>query len=221
MTRSTTTAAIVLAALTCVAACGVGGSAGPAATVPTASATPASAPPAGASRSGAASAPSVGYSQQRIAQMHAASQCLREHGAPQYQDAVLTGDGHVYTDARALQDAVGKDPGTEDALRAACGRLFTAAGFAPDDESPAPPALVQAGVQASRCLRAHGLTAMRDPDSSTSFTPGHGFGLTSDELPNGGRLGKTDPTVQRALEACRAQLDAEIRASTLAELAHD
>jgi hypothetical protein len=70
-------------------------------------------------------------------------------------------------------------------------------------------------------MRANGITAMRDPDSSTQFTPGHGFGLTADELPNNGRLGKQDPTLRRAIQACRPVLDAEIRASTLAELAHD
>jgi hypothetical protein len=53
------------------------------------------------------------------------------------------------------------------------------------------------------------------------FTPGHGFGVSADELPNNGRLGKTDPTVQRALSACRSLLDAEIAASTLSSLGHD
>ena len=218
---------MVLATAATLVACGSGGRAGPSATVPTAPVATASSgsggttAPAAASSSGARSAPSVGYSQQRLTQIHAASQCLREHGVPNYQDAVLTADGHVYTDARSVEDAVGKNPQLQAALRAACAQLFTAAGFGPDDESPAPPALVQAGVQSARCMRAHGLTAMRDPDSATPFTPGHGFGLTSDELPDNGRLGKSDPTVQQAIQACRPTLDAEIRASTLTELAHD
>jgi hypothetical protein len=222
---------IAVAVLAALAGCG---SAAPSATVPTAPPTSGSsgASNAGASNAGASNAadgssgaarpaPSVGYSQQRLAQMRAASQCVREHGVPDYQDAVLTGDGHVYTDSRAMEVALGKDGSLEAGLRAACARLFTAAGFAPDDESLAPPALVQAGVRTARCLRAHGMPGMRDPESSTRFTPGHGFGLTNAELPNNGRLGKSDPTVQQALQACRPEIDAEVRASTLAELAGD
>lgn len=179
----------------------------------------------GASKS-AQSRPRVGYSASRAAQLHAAAQCLREHGVPSYQDPVLTADGFVYTDARSIQD-VGRNQSQaqQDALlnqlRQACGQLFTAAGLQPDDESPAPPQLVQAGVRAAQCLRANGLPNYRDPTSQTDFTPGHGFGLSADELPNNGALGKTDPTVQRAFTACRSLLDAEIAASSLSSLAHD
>jgi hypothetical protein len=172
-----------------------------------------------------ASRPRVGYSTTRVAQLHAAAQCIRAHGVPTYQDPVLTADGHVYTDSRSIQDVGAKQSRGEqdamlDAIRQACGSLFTAAGLQPDDESPAPPQLVQAGVQAAQCLRANGLPNMRDPNSESPFTPGHGFGLTADELPNNGALGKQDPTVQRAFTACRPLLDAEIRASSLSNLAH-
>jgi hypothetical protein len=155
----------------------------------------------------------------RVAALHAAAQCIRDHGAPTYQDPVLTADGHVYTDARSIQDLDRdrRDSPTLDAIRRACGTLITAAGFQPDDEAPAPPNLVEAGVKAARCLRANGLPNYRDPTSSTTFTPGHGFGITPDEVPPGG---KTDPTVQRALTACRALLDDEIRQSTLGKLGH-
>jgi hypothetical protein len=183
------------------------------------------APSSGAGKS-AVSRPRVGYSATRVAQLHAAAQCIRAHGVPSYQDPVLTSDGYVYTDSRSIQD-LGRDQsrGQQDAmlnaLRQACGALFTAAGLQPDDESPAPPQLVQAGVRAARCLRANGLPNYRDPTSESVFTPGHGFGVSADELPNHGSLGKTDPTVQRALSACRSLLDAEIAASTLQSLGHD
>jgi hypothetical protein len=173
------------------------------------------------------SRPRVGYSPTRVEQLHAAAQCIRSHGVPTYQDPVLTADGHVYTDARSIQDigAATKSRSQQqdmaDAIRQACGHLFAVAGLQPDDESPAPPALVQAGVRAARCLRAHGLPNMRDPTSESLFTPGHGFGITMDELPNNGALGKQDPTVQRAFSACRTLLDAETRASSLSNLAHD
>jgi hypothetical protein len=121
--------------------------------------------------------PRVGYSATRVGQLHAAAQCVRAHGVPTYQDAVLSADGHVYTDARSIQDVGAKQShGEQDAMlgaiRQACGNLFTAAGLQTDDESPAPPQVVQAGVRAAQCLRANGLPNMRDPNSETEFTPG-------------------------------------------------
>jgi len=76
-------------------------------------------------------------------------------------------------------------------------------------------------VHSSQCLRANGLPNVRDPNSESPFTPGHGFGLSADELPNNGALGKQDPTLQRAFGACRTVLDAEVLASSLTSLAHD
>ncbi|WP_426520862.1 hypothetical protein ACPPVQ_09325 [Diaminobutyricibacter sp. McL0618] len=149
--------------------------------------------------------------------LHAAADCIRSHGVPGYQDPVVDSSGHVYTDSRSIQnlsDAQGQ------AIEQACSSLITAAGFSPADEAPAPPALVAAGVKAAQCLRANGLPDYRDPKSSTAFTPGHGFGLTADEIPNNGALGKKDPSLQRAFTACRKLLDAEVRASSLSALAH-
>jgi hypothetical protein len=172
-----------------------------------------------------------GYSTTRVAQLHAAAQCIRTHGIPSYQDPVLTADGQVYTDARSILDfesaagvtSGGKGNGNSSlaAIRAACGTLIATAGFQPDDQAPAPPKLVQAGVKLAQCLRANGLPNYRDPTSSTPFTPGHGFGITDDELPNNGVQGKTDPTVQRAFAACQASSDEETTASELTNLAHD
>ena len=182
-------------------------------------------PASGASTS-AACRPRVGYSTTRVAQLHAAAQCIREHGVPAYQDPVLTASGFVFTDSRSIQNAGASNSSAQQdavyqALRQACGTLFAVAGLQPDDESPAPPALVQAGVHAAQCLRTNGLPNYRDPTSDAAFTPGHGFGLTADELPNNGALGKQDPIVQRAFTACRSLLDAETRASDLSNLAHD
>lgn len=153
----------------------------------------------------------------RTAALHAAAQCVREHGVPTYQDPVLTADGHVFTDARSLQDADkdNRDTPTLNAVRQACGQLMIAAGFQPDDEAPAPPKLVAAGVKAAQCMRSHGLPNYRDPNSATPFTPGHGFGITGEQLPAGG---KADPVTQQAAAACRSLLDEEIRQSTLGSL---
>jgi hypothetical protein len=144
--------------------------------------------------------------------LHAAAECIRQHGIPTYQEPVLTADGHVYTDARSIQDA---DRSTLTAVDTACQALIAAAQFEPESEPPAPPKLVQAGVKATECLRAHGLPNVKDPTSASRYVPGHGFGLTPDEVPSGG---KTNPVVRQALEACRDLLDEAIRQSSLGSL---
>jgi hypothetical protein len=151
----------------------------------------------------------------RAAELHAAAQCIRQHGIPAYTDPVLTASGQVYTDSRSLDDA---PRSILDAVQQACSALAARAGLSPDAEPPAPPQLIQAGVRAAECMRAHGLVNDRDPTAQTSYTPGHGFGLDSSEVPPGG---KASPVFQGAAHACRSLLDAEIRASTLASLGND
>ena len=151
----------------------------------------------------------------RGAELHAAAQCIRQHGIPAYTDPVLTASGQVYTDSRSF-DAVSRS--VWGAVQQACGALAATAGLSPDAEPPAPPQLIQAGVRSAECLRAHGLPNVTDPTARTDYTPGHGFGFTAGELPADG---KRDPVVQAALHACRAILDAEIRASTLGSLSND
>ena len=63
-----------------------------------------------------------------------------------------------------------------------------------------------------------GCRTMKDPTARTPYTPGHGFGLTADEVPAGGKLSHG---FQEAIHACGRQFGAEIRASTLASLGHD
>ena len=151
----------------------------------------------------------------RAAALHAAAQCIRQHGIPSYADPVLTAGGQVYTDSRSIQDA--PQP-VINAVYQACHTLAARAGLNPSSEPPAPPQLVEAGVRAAQCLRVHGLPNVQDPNAQTSYTPGHGFGLTASEVPAGG---KSSAGFQEAAHACRALLDAEIRASTLASLGDD
>jgi hypothetical protein len=147
--------------------------------------------------------------------LHDASDCIRRHGIPTYQDPVLTADGHVYTDARSYQNA---SEATLTAVDAACGKLIAAAGFQPSEEAPAPPNMVAAGVKAAECMRAHGLTGVTDPTSTTYFSPGHGFGLSAaGGLPAGG---KSNPIVRQALQACRTLNDEVSRLSQLSNLGH-
>jgi hypothetical protein len=151
----------------------------------------------------------------RAAALHAAAQCIRQHGVPSYQDPALTPGGQIYTDSRSLDDA---SPAVRAAVQQACRTLMTAAALIPDEESLAPPRLVQAGVRSAECMRAHGLPNVTDPTVRSSFTPGHGFGYNAGEIPAGG---KANPVYQAAAHACRPLLDAEIRASTLASLSND
>ena len=151
----------------------------------------------------------------RAAELHAAAQCIRQHGIPAYTDPVLTASGLVYTDSRSFDNAARS---VWDALQQACGALAARAGLSPDAEPPAPPQLIQAGVRSAECMRAHGLPNVHDPTAQSEYTPGHGFGLSADEVPAGG---KASPGFQEATHACRAILDAEIRASTLASLGND
>ncbi|MEV6926487.1 hypothetical protein AB0M46_18585 [Dactylosporangium sp. NPDC051485] len=144
--------------------------------------------------------------------LHAAAECIRQHGIPTYKDPVLTGDGHVYTDARSLHDA---EENTVKAAAQACTAQIRAADLVPDGQAPAPPKLVQAGVKSAQCMRSNGLPSYRDPNANQLFTPGHGFGLNPEDLPGD----KTDPTVKHALEACRQVLDEEARVSSLGSLA--
>lgn len=214
--------AIAAAALT---ACGSAGGATTSPTVPSlaggsgsGSGHGASASPSGAGhQSGKADGPASGhdYSAARVTALRGAAACIRAHGIPGYADPVLTPSGATYSDRRPFENA-------SDAARAAvsqaCGTLMAQASLNPEYEPPAPPQLVQAGVRAAQCFRAHGMPNVRDPNAQTPYTPGHGFGLSADEVPAGG---KQDPRFQQAINACQAQDEAELRASTLASLGND
>ena len=164
---------------------------------------------------GAATGAAGDASDARRARLHDAAQCIRQHGIPTYQDPMLTSDGHVYTDVRSYQDAPWE---ALEAVDQACGQLVAAAQFQPDETAPAPPRLVEAGVKASRCMRANGLPDVKDPTSTSPFVPGHGFTLTEGELPADAD-NKDDPRIKRAFTACRALMDDEIRLSSLGNLA--
>ena len=151
----------------------------------------------------------------RASALHAAAQCIRQHGIPGYAEPVLTPGGQVYSDSRSIQNA---SQSVFAAVLRACQTLLTQADLNPGNEPPAPPQLVQAGVRAAECLRAHGLPNVQDPSARSEYTPGHGFGMTSSEMPAGG---KASPVWQHARQACDAQVTAEIQASTLASLGDD
>jgi hypothetical protein len=212
--RSAAIAVLACASSLGLVACGSSSPSSP--TVPTA-ATSGSAP---GSAKGAASGSAQGSGKQGLAippgrstpeAVAAAVRCIRDHGIPGYKDPVITPDGAVYTDVRSFQDA---PQSTAAAVVQACRALLVRAHLDPGSVPPAPPALVQAGVKTAECARAHGLPNMRDPNAQSPYTPGHGFGNTPDEI--GG--GKDSPGFQAFRTACRAVIDAEINASSLASL---
>jgi hypothetical protein len=149
----------------------------------------------------------------RIAALHQAADCLRQHGITNFHDPVLGANGQVFTDARPLQSA---SDGVLRAAQSACRSRLSAADWNLKQEPPAPAALVAAGVKAAQCLRQHGMPNYRDPTAASEYTPGHGFGISQDEMPPG--ADKTNPTVQQAFSACRSLLDAENAASNLSNL---
>jgi hypothetical protein len=166
-------------------------------------------PGAGPGGSGHSSSPA------RAGALRNAAQCIRSHGIPGYADPVLTPSGAVYSDLRSFQNAA---TSVVSAVTQACGTLMAQASLDPQSEPPAPPQLVQAGVRAARCFRGHGLPNVKDPTAQTPYTPGHGFGLDSSEVPAGG---KQDPAFQQAIQACIREDQAELKASTLASLGND
>ena len=198
----------VLAASAVVLMAGCSGSGGASPTVPSLSQGAAAAQGNGGQGTGGSGAA-------RASALHAAAQCIRQHGIPGYTDPVLTPGGQVYSDSRSIQDA---SQSVFAAVLRACQTLLTQADLNPGNEPPAPPQLVQAGVRAAECLRAHGLPNIQDPSARSPYTPGHGFGMTSSEMPAGG---KASPVWQHARQACEAQVTAEIQASTLASLGDD
>ncbi|MEV6493312.1 hypothetical protein AB0M20_32520, partial [Actinoplanes sp. NPDC051633] len=120
----------------------------------------------------------------RRAKLHAAADCIRQHGAPNYQDPLLTADGYVYTDDVALRSLEGPQL---DAIQTACHDLIGAASFSMRDQGPPPPKLIQAGVRSAQCLRANGLPDFKDPTADSRFSPGKGFGLNGAAIPPGGK----------------------------------
>ena len=130
-------------------------------------------------------------------ELHAAAQCIRQHGVPGYQDPVLSPQGAVYSDSRSFQNAPAS---TVNAVRRGVRCPGGPGRPQPRSEPPAPPQLVQAGVRAAECERAHGLPNVRTRGPARQYTPGHGFGLTGNEVPAGG---KASHGFQEAIAACQ------------------
>jgi hypothetical protein len=218
--RTFLTAMLLLTGALALAACG---GSSPARTVPAAAAPSGTATSvAGSTTGGATGAKGDGAGKGNApsllragtpAAIHAAADCIRTHGVPGFPDPVVDSSGHAYSDTRSIERA---PDAVRQAIDHACSTLLATAGVDPTKQPPAPIALVRAGVVAARCVRAHGMPNRHDPNTESPYTPGHGFGLSENEVPAGGKL---SAGFKEARQACGAELDAEVRASTLTSLA--
>jgi hypothetical protein len=167
--------AAALAGLTAItiAACG-GGQGGP--TVPSAS----------GSRPGAVS---------HAEALHLAGQCIRQHGVPGFPDPTVDSTGQVTiskTQLLAVPKAVLGQAMT--ACRAALDRAGIQAGRDHGLGGRPSPQQMRAILAFARCMRAHGLTGLADPNpvnGQLSLPPG---------------TAKTSPVVLHAQQACRSLL---------------
>src|SRR6516164_3024527 len=112
-------AALAASAVVLMAGCGSSGGASP--TVPSLGQGAAAAQGNGGQGTGGSGAA-------RASALHAAAQCIRQHGIPGYTDPVLTPGGQVYSDSRSFQDV---SRSVANAVQHACAALITTADLNP------------------------------------------------------------------------------------------
>ena len=138
---------------------------------------------------GTAGAPS------RASALHLAGQCIRQHGIPGLPDPMLNSAGQVTFNKSqlvAVPGAVISQVIT--ACRVALDRAGIQVGRGHDLGGRPSPAQLREIVAFARCMRAHGLTGLRDPNPANGEI----------SLPPG--VAKTSPVLLRAGQACRSLL---------------
>jgi hypothetical protein len=120
--------------------------------------------------------------------IHAAAQCLRDHGIPNFPDPVFDAHGQLQIDDQLLKSLPNS---VTQAAEQACRPQIDAAQQAADAQRPAatPQELAQA-TRFAQCMRQHGWPNFPDPDAHGEF---------SSSTPGAMPPSKTDPAVQ----ACR------------------
>src|SRR6516225_5989899 len=150
--------------------------------------------------------------------LHAAAQCIRDHGIPAYQDPAVGPDFTIYADQRSLEKA--SDAAVQQA-RTQCSALIAAAHFDPARRPHPPAQMVRDGVREAQCFRAHGLPNWPDPKPTDTFDPGHGFQVT-DAAFAGAVPADANPKLssvfQHAIAACQSETQAVSRDSQLSNL---
>ena len=152
--------------------------------------------------------------------LHAAAQCIRDHGIPAYQDPAVGPDFTIYADQRSLEKA--SDAAVQQA-RTQCSALIAAAHFDPARRPHPPAQMVRDGVREAQCFRAHGLPNWPDPKPTDTFDPGHGFQVDISAFAGAvapGQNPKQSRAFQQAIHACMTQSEAVSADSQLSNLAH-
>jgi hypothetical protein len=127
--------------------------------------------------------------------LHLAGQCIRQHGIPGFPDPVLNSVGQVtFNKSQLLTVSKAVIGQVLTACRVALDRAGIQAGSGHDLVGKPSPAQLRQIVAFARCMRAHGLTGLQDPN------PANG----SISLPPG--VAKDSPVVLRADQACRSLL---------------
>ena len=127
--------------------------------------------------------------------LHLAGQCIRQHGVPGFPDPTVNGAGQVVI-GRAQLLAVPKLVLTQamTACRTALGRADIQAGQYSGQGGRPTPQQMHAILAFARCLRAHGVTGLADPNPVTGDI----------RLPPG--MAKRSPVLVNAQRACRSRL---------------
>jgi hypothetical protein len=166
------------------------------------------------------SAGSQAHAHHNSTALHAAAQCIRDNGVPNYADPVIGPGDVVYADQRSLEKV---SDSVVNNVRRACSALAAAANWDPS-ERPHPTAqMLRDGVREAQCLRAHGLPNWPDPQPSDTFDPGHGFQVNGDAFAGAvapGENPKQSAAFRNAAAACQSEIEATMRDSQLANLAH-
>ena len=130
--------------------------------------------------------------------LHAAGQCLREHGLPNVPDPVVATDGPAKGQGILDKSALKADAdGLVDQAITACKAAIAAADIATSQNSTnISQQELQARLALARCIRAHGVPNFPDPNPTTG-----------DVSPPPG-LSKNSPSILAAIQACPSQAQA-------------
>ena len=143
----------------------------------------------GATTSGATTSPN--------AALHAAGECIRQHGLPNFPDPVVATDGPAAGQG-ILDKSVLKSYPDAVSLQAitACSAAIAAANIASPNSTTISQQELQARLALARCIRAHGVPNFPDPNPTTgNVTPPPG-------------LNKNSPSILAAIQACPSQVQA-------------
>jgi len=132
------------------------------------------------------------------------SQCMREHGVPDFPDPQTTGDGHFGVRINGGPSSTLDPSSTQfQAAQQACNKLLPKGGT----DGKGPSAKDRAAMLAfAACMRSHGLPDFPDPQFNSD---GGGFAVQAGGPGNDkADLRPDSPQFQAAMEACKSKMPA-------------